>query len=223
MIDPTARVHPSAEVDADVAVGPGTSISRRTRVGTGARIGAECVVGSGVLIDGGVTIGDRVQVHDHALLYRGATVEDGVFIGPGAILTNDRYPRAITTTGDLAGPDDGQILPITVRYGSTIGAGAVVVAGVEIGRFATVGAGAVVARDVPNHALVGGTPARRLGWVCACGRRLSKADGSPAPAEPAHYALDTDLTCESCGRVYGYVPDAETLEERASHRQGAPA
>lgn len=223
MIDPSARVHPSADVEANVEVGPGTAIGQGARIRNGARIGAECIVGTGVLVEGGVTVGDRVRVHDNALLYRGATVEDGAFIGPGAILTNDRFPRAITTTGDLARPDDGQILPITLRYGSTIGAGAVVVAGVEIGRFATVGAGAVVARDVPAHALVGGTPARRIGWVCACGRRLSKADGSPAPAEPAHYALDTDLSCESCGRIYGYVPDAETLVERASHRQGAPA
>ena len=223
MIDPTASVDRSADVDADVEVGPGTAIRQGARVRTGARIGAECVIGAGVLVEGGVTIGDRVQVHDNALLYRGVSVEDGAFIGPGAILTNDRFPRAITTTGDLVRPDDGQLLPITLRYGSTIGAGAVVVAGVDIGRFATVGAGAVVARDVPAHALVGGTPAKRIGWVCACGRRLSKADGSPAPAQPAHYALDTDLTCESCGRVYGYVPDAETLEERASHRQGAPA
>jgi UDP-2-acetamido-3-amino-2,3-dideoxy-glucuronate N-acetyltransferase len=223
VIDPTARVHPAAEVEADVEIGPGTVIRARAQVRTGARIGAQCGIGGGTLVDVGVAVGDRVQVHDNALLYAGLTVEDGVFIGPGAIFANERFPRAITTTGDLAEAGDRRVSPITLRHGCTIGAGAVVVAGVVIGRYATVGAGAVVTRDVTGHALVGGVPAHRLGWVCACGRRLAKADGSPAPAEPAHYALDTDLTCESCGRVYGYVPDAETLEERASHRQGAPA
>jgi hypothetical protein len=151
------------------------------------------------------------------------TVEDGVFIGPGAILTNDRFPRAITSTGDLATPEDWQITPITLRYGSSIGAGAVVVAGVEVGRFAMAGAGAVVTKSVPNHALVAGSPARRIGWVCACGVRLVDANGEPAPADPDRYAARTGLACPSCCRVYDYVPDAETLEERTGPRQGAPA
>jgi hypothetical protein len=151
------------------------------------------------------------------------TVEDGVFIGPGAILTNDRYPRAITSSGDLARAEDWTVSPITLQYGSSIGAGAVVVAGVEVGRFATVGAGAIVTRSVTGHALVAGNPARRLGWVCACGRRLVDADGEPAQAQPPHYARDTAMHCPSCGRIYTYVPDAETLEERSGPRQGAPA
>ncbi|HEU0235679.1 MAG TPA: acyltransferase [Candidatus Limnocylindrales bacterium] len=223
MIHPSARVHPSADIEPDVEVGERTSIWHRAQVRTGARIGAECVIGRDVFIDEGVVLGDRVKIQNGALVYHGVTVEDGVFIGPGAILTNDRYPRAITSTGDLARADDWTVSPITLRYGSSIGAGAVVVAGIDVGRFATVGAGAIVTRAVPGHALVAGNPARRLGWVCACGRRLVDSSGDPAEPDPPHYARDTTIHCPECGRVYTYVPDAETLEERSGPRQGAPA
>ena len=223
MIDPSARVHATADIEPDVSVGRGTSIWHRAQLRTGATIGADCVVGRDVFIDEGVVIGDRVKIQNAALIYHGVTVEDGVFIGPGAILTNDRFPRAITSAGDLATPEDWQITPITLRYGSSIGAGAVVVAGVEVGRYAMAGAGAVVTKSVPNHALVAGSPARRIGWVCACGMRLVDANGEPAPADPDRYAARTGLACPNCGRVYDYVPDAETLEERTGPRQGAPA
>ncbi len=224
MIDPNARVHPSADLEADVQVGPGTSIWQRAQVRTGARIGAECVVGRDAFIDEGVIIGNRVKIQNLALVYHGVTVEDGVFIGPNAILTNDRYPRAITVTGELARADDWVVSPILLRLGCSIGAGAVVVAGVEVGRFATVGAGAVVTRNVPSHALVAGSPARRIGWVCTCGQRLVDHNGHPAPADPDRYAADSDLRCPVCGRRYHYLPDAETLEERPLvPPQGAPA
>jgi acetyltransferase-like isoleucine patch superfamily enzyme len=223
VIDPSARIHPSADIEAGVTVGPGTSIWHRAQVREGATIGAECTIGGSVFIDFGVSLGDRVKVQNLALVYHGVSVEDGVFIGPAAILTNDRFPRAITSTGDLVTDADWQGSPIQLRSGCSIGAGAVVVAGVEVGRYATVGAGAVVTRDVPAHALVVGNPARRLGWMCACGARLVDAQGQPAPADPDRYALDPDLSCPDCGRVYTYVPDAETLEERTGPRHGAPA
>ena len=223
MIDPSARVHPSADIEADVSVGPGTSIWHRAQVRTGARIGAQTIVGRDAFIDEGVTIGDRVKIQNAALVYHGVSVEDGVFIGPNAILTNDRYPRAVTATGELARADDWQVSPITLRHGCSIGAGAVVVAGTEIGRFATVGAGAVVTRDVPEHALVAGNPARRLGWVCACGARLLDArSDAPAPAAPTADAAE--LRCAACGRRYVYRPDVERVEERAAvPTEGAPA
>ena len=152
---------------------------------TGARIGAECVIGRDAFIDEGVEIGDRVKIQNAALVYHGVTVEDGVFIGPNAILTNDRFPRAITATGELARADDWVVSPIRLRTGASIGAGAVVVAGCDVGRFATVGAGAVVTRAVPDHALVVGNPARRIGWVCACGRRLVDGAGTPVGGDAA--------------------------------------
>lgn len=223
MIDPAARVHPSADLEPDVTVGPDTAIWQRAQVRRGARIGGECVIGRDAFIDVEVVLGDRVKVQNGALIYHGVTIEDGVFVGPGAILTNDRYPRAITSTGDLARADDWGITPITLRHGCSIGAGAVVVAGTEVGRFALVGAGAIVTRDVPGYALVAGNPARRLGWVCSCGRRLVDSTGHSAPAQPERYAIDRDLSCPACGRVYTYVRDGETLEDVTGQRQEARA
>lgn len=212
MIHPTARIHPTADLEADVWVGPGSSIWHRAQVRTGARIGAQCIIGRDAFIDEGVTLGDRVKVQNLALVYHGVTVEDGVFIGPNAILTNDRYPRAITADGALARADDWVVSPITLRRGCSIGAGAVVVAGVDVGRFATVGAGSVVTRTVPDHALVAGSPARRIGWVCACGQRLVDASGgqvrgdyegaASCPRCPSRYAISADACLAGPGAAH---------------------
>jgi UDP-2-acetamido-3-amino-2,3-dideoxy-glucuronate N-acetyltransferase len=221
VIDASAQVHGSAEVEDGVSVGARTRIRNRAQLRSSATIGADCVVGRDTFIDEGVRIGDGARILDRVLLYRGAVVEDAVFVGPGAIVTNDRFPRATAATGDR--PRDPRPSPVLLRRGCTIGAGAVIVAPAQVGSFATVGAGAVVTRDVPGHALVVGSPARRVGWVCACGHRLHDSTGHPAPAEPERYAIDTDLVCATCGRRYGYVPDGETLEQRTGPRQAAPA
>lgn len=222
-IDPTARVHPSADLEPGVTVGPGSSVWHRAQLRTGARIGAECVVGRDAFIDEGVTLGDRVKIQNGALVYHGVTVEDGVFIGPGAILTNDRYPRAITATGALARAADWTIGTVLLQHGCSIGAGAIVVAGSTVGSFATVGAGAVVTRDVPAHALVVGSPARRIGWVCACGARLVDTEGMPAPADPPHYTTHPVLHCEACGRTYLPHPENGTITEQPRPMSGVPA
>jgi len=214
-IDPAARVHASADLEDGVSVGPRTAIWQRAQIRSGAQIGADCVVGRDVFIDGGVSIGDRTKIQNGALIYHGVTMADGVFIGPGAILTNDRYPRAITADGELARADDWELSPIRIEHGASIGAGAIVVAGCDVGTFATVGAGAVVTRTVPGHALVAGTPARRIGWVCACGARLMDGRGAPAPAEIERYASNPELSCERCGRRYRYEADEDTLREVA--------
>jgi len=211
MIDPTARIHPSADLEEGVSIGPRTAIWQRAQVRVGATIGADGIIGRDAFIDEGVVLGDRVKVQNGALVYHGVTVGDGVFIGPGAILTNDRNPRAVTASGDLARADDWTVTPIHLADGASIGAGAVVVAGCDIGSYAMVGAGAVVTHPVPAHALVVGNPARRIGWVCACGARLDEGGSGR-------------FVCPSCEREYVYIPDRETLEERSGPvvRQGAP-
>jgi acetyltransferase-like isoleucine patch superfamily enzyme len=213
VIDPGAQVHASADIEDDVVIGTGSAVWQRAQIRAGARIGAECVVGRDVFIDVGVEIGDRTKIQNAALIYHGVTVADGVFIGPGAILTNDRHPRAITPTGEPARADDWTVSPIRLEHGCSIGAGAVVVAGSNVGPFATVGAGAVVTRDVSGHSLVAGSPARRIGWVCACGERLLDSEGRPAPAEIDRYSIDPVLTCGRCDRRYSYDRDADTLVE----------
>lgn len=220
MIDPTARVHASAELEADVAVGPRSSIWNRAVLRAGASLGAECIIGRDAFIDEGVHLGDRVKVQNGALIYHGVTVGNGVFIGPGAILTNDRYPRSITASGELARGDDWTISPIELLDGCSIGAGAVVVAGTKVGRFATVGAGAIVTRDVPDYALVAGNPARRLGWVCACGARLVGPNGANAVPEPAPNA---PLACPRCGREFDFNPEMGSLVERPASNTGVSA
>ena len=211
MIDPAARIHATAELDSDVTIAPDAAVWGRAVVRRGARIGAASSVGRDVLVDEDVTVGARVAIHTGALLYRGVTIEDGVSIGPRAILTTDRYPR--TAGADPSVPEPTDDAQIRVEHGASIGAGAVLVAS-SVGRFATVGAGAVVTHPVPSHALVAGNPAHRIGWVCACGNRLSAASGEPAPAEVERYASDPFLNCGRCQRRYVYVPDHDSLEER---------
>lgn len=155
MTDDDPRVHPTAIVDPTAMVGRRTRIWAYVQLREHAIIGADCVLGNGVYIDAGVRIGDRVNIHNRALLYRPLVVEDDVFIGPGVIFTNDKYPRA-NEIRDLAG------VSWVVRRGASIGAGAIVLPDVTIGEGAVVGAGAVVTRDVSAHSTVVGVPARDI-------------------------------------------------------------
>ncbi len=167
-----AWVHPTAEVAPGAVVGAGTRVWHHAQVREGAIIGQQCILGKGVYIDAGVRLGDRVKVQNGASVYHGVTVEEGVFIGPGALLINDRQPRAINPDGTLKTDADWVVTPTLVQTGASIGAAAVVLPGVTVGRWALVGAGAVVTTDVPDHGLVLGVPARLVGYVCRCGQRL---------------------------------------------------
>ena len=202
-------IHPSADVSDDARLGERTKVWNRAQIREGAIVGDDCIIGKDVYVDFGVRIGDKVKIQNGALVYHGVTVDSGVFIGPGAILTNDRSPRSITPDGHLAGDDDWTVSEIHLGYGCSIGAGAVVVAGCDVGRFALVGAGAVVTHSVPDHAIVVGNPARRLGWVCACGTRLLGGDGAPPGGDgrPLDAAAEGGAACPACGRRYVVAGD----------------
>ena len=175
----------TARVAASASVGEGSTVWHLAEVREDARIGARCTLGRGAYVDAGVVVGDDCKVQNQALLYHPAVLHDGVFVGPGACLTNDRHPRAVTPDGLLKTISDWDPVGVTCREGSSIGAGAVCVAPVTVGRWALVAAGAVVVHDVPDFALVAGTPARRIGWVGRAGARLQPGDGPGSWTCPA--------------------------------------
>ncbi len=192
MIDPDVYIHPTAEVSSGASVGARTRIWRQAHVREGATIGESCNIGNGVYIDAYVKIGSNVKIQNHVSVFEGVTLEDGVFVGPHVCFTNDLFPRAITRDGRLKSADDWTITPTLVKYGASLGAGAVIRCGVTIGEFALVGAGAVVTRDVPPHALVLGNPARQRGYVCHCARPLTDL------REESGRLVGQ---CEACGQV----------------------
>lgn len=172
MIDPTALVSPSAQI------GERTRIWGLTQVREDAQVGTGCTIGRNVYIGAGVRVGNDVKVQNLAQLYEPAVVEDGVFIGPAVVLTNDEFPRAVTPGGNPKDATDWTPVGVTIREGASIGARVVCVAPVTIGRWALVGAGATVVHDVPDFALVVGTPASRIGWVGHAGRPLVEDGGT---------------------------------------------
>ncbi len=169
-------IHPTADVSPEAQIGEGTHIWHEAQVRERARVGAHCVLGKGVYVGEDVVVGDRCKIENRASLFRGVTLEDGVFVGPHAVFANDRFPRAINPDGSLKTDADWTAEPSLVRYGAAVGAGAVVLPGITIGKWALVGAGSVVTADVPAQAIVRGNPARIVGWACECGRPLRAAD-----------------------------------------------
>lgn len=169
--------HPNALVESS-DIGEGTRIWAFAHVMDGAHIGAGCNLCDHVFVESEVVIGNRVTVKNGVALWDGVVLEDGVFVGPFATFTNDKNPRAAVRKSRK------EFLPTRVRMGASIGANATLLCGITVGRHAFVGAGAVVTRDVGDYAIVVGNPAREVGYMCECGRKLI-----------------TSLVC-SCGRVY---------------------
>lgn len=155
----------TADIDPTAEIGPGSMVWHLSQVREYARIGPGCVLGRGSYIGPGVILGKNCKVQNYALVYEPALLEDGVFVGPAAVLTNDQFPRAITVDGARKSASDWVLVGVTVRTGASIGARAVCIAPLTIGRWATIAAGAVVTKDVPDFALMVGVPARRVGWV----------------------------------------------------------
>ncbi len=192
------RIHPTADVSDRAQIGPGTSIWHQCQVREDAQIGQNCILGKGVYVDFGVRLGNNVKVQNYVSIYHGVEIEDGVFVGPHVCFTNDNLPRAVNPDGSLKAADDWVLGRIVVKRGAALGANATILPKVVIGEWAMVGAGAVVTKDVPAHGLVVGNPARLIGFVCACGRRLvadhEEGDNMLAQCPNCHAILSIPLT-----------------------------
>ena len=184
---PGVQIHASAVVDEPCEIGAGTRIWHFSHVMPGARIGRDCSLGQNVSVAGTCVIGDGCKIQNNVSLYDGVTLDADVFCGPSMVFTNVIHPRAFVSRKD-------EFAPTRVGRGASLGANCTIVCGNAVGRYAFVGAGAVVNRDVPDHALVVGSPARRVGWACRCGESLPKKQG--------------EVGCERCGSLYRLGEDS---------------
>lgn len=193
------RIQDSADVSPEATLGDGTSVWHLAQVRENAVLGRDCIVGRGAYVGAGVVMGNNCKLQNHALVYEPAVLEDGVFVGPAVVFTNDHYPRSVSPDGTLKRGDDWDAVGVTVRRGASIGARAVCVAPVTIGRWAMVAAGSVVVKDVPDFALVAGVPARRLRWVGRAGVPLdATGDGTwVCPRTGQTYTEDDDRLMEA--------------------------
>lgn len=196
-----AQISIGAQVDERALIGAGTLIWDLTHVRERAAIGSECVIGRGAYLGPGVIVGDRCKIQNHALVYEPAVLGDGVFIGPAVVLTNDLFPRAVTPTGGLKSVEDWDPVGVVIHDGASVGARAVCIAPITIGRWAMVAAGSVVTKDVADFALVAGVPARQIGWVGRAGVPLDALDWRTfrCPRTGETYTVSDGALVESLG------------------------
>jgi acetyltransferase-like isoleucine patch superfamily enzyme len=193
--------HETADVAGSASIAPGSKIWHYAQVREYAVLGENCVVGRGAYVGTGVEIGDNCKIQNYALVYEPAKLGRGVFIGPAVVLTNDHFPRAINGDGTPKSPDDWHPVGVDIREGASIGASATCVAPIVIGRWALVGSGSVVVKDVPDFALVVGSPARRIGWVGKSGQPLT-----------ADVADDSLYICSATGEHYRQTDEHRLIE-----------
>ncbi len=169
-----ALIHPTAMVES-VNIGAGSRVWAYSHIMAGARVGKNCNIGEHCYIESGASIGDHATIKNGNMVWEGVTIEDAVFIGPHVFFTNDLYPRSrhLPQARDRYRSKENWLVLTLVKRGSSLGAGAIILAGVTVGEYAMVGAGALVAEDVPPYALTKGNPAQVSGWVCRCGCPLT--------------------------------------------------
>ena len=194
-----AFIHPTAEVEPTAHIGQNSKIWNYTQICKGSQVGENAIIGRNVYIGAGVQIGPNCKIQNNALIYEPSILEEGVFVGPAVILTNDSYPRAVNSDGTQKGGADWNIVGVKVRKGASIGAGSVCIAPLEIGEWALIAAGSTVTKDVPSFALVAGVPARRIGWVGKLGHPLASQD-------------DVKFICPKSGIIYMQLDDNTLVE-----------
>lgn len=172
-------VHESSYIDDGVKIGNGTKIWHFCHIQTGAVIGEMCSFGQNVNVSNNVKIGNGCKLQNNVSVYEGVEMEDYVFCGPSMVFTNDLTPRAKYPKGSAG------YKKTLLKTGATVGANATIVCGNTLGKWSMIASGAVVTKDVPDHALMAGVPAKQIGWVCECGE-----------------VLRDSLTCSTCGREY---------------------
>lgn len=160
-------VHSTSIIDEGVAIGDRTKIWHFSHIQTGAQIGKGCSLGQNVNVSNNVVIGDFCKIQNNVSIFEGVELEQYVFCGPSCVFTNDLTPRSRY-------PKNHKYKRTLIKHDATLGANCTIICGHTIGEYAMIAAGAVVTKDVPAHALMAGTPARQIGWVCKCGQRLNR-------------------------------------------------
>jgi UDP-2-acetamido-3-amino-2,3-dideoxy-glucuronate N-acetyltransferase len=178
--------HKTAEVSIGANIGNGTKIWHNSQVLSGAEIGDNCTVGHNCFIGKKAKLGKGVKLESNVDVWDLVELEDYVFVGPSVVFTNDRNPRAKYPKSEY--PQFGSWQKTLVKEGTTIGANATIICGIEIGRWALVGAGAVVRENIPDYAIVVGNPCKLIGWICECGNKL--------------FFENVEVQCAVCKRKY---------------------